>query len=84
MSLVPICVDCGQPEDKDHECVRSQRAAMAALLRNIGDAARCSGCHAPIVWVVHKNGKKAPYDWSGLNHFVSCIHADKFRKKQGL
>jgi hypothetical protein len=54
---------------------------MAALLRNIGDAARCSGCHAPIVWVIHKNGKRAPYDWSGLNHFVSCIQAEKFRRK---
>jgi hypothetical protein len=76
-----ICVDCGQPVGEDHDCVRRQREAMVRLLQQIGDPARCSGCHAPIVWVIHKNGKKAPYDWSGLNHFVSCVQAEKFRKK---
>jgi hypothetical protein len=77
---VPVCIDCGQPEDKDHECVRSQRAAMARLLDLVGDPGTCKGCGKEIIWIVHKNGKRVPYTQAGLNHFIDCPFAEKFRR----
>jgi hypothetical protein len=71
------------PTEQANVCRGAQQEATLALLRNIGDSALCSGCQAAIYWVRHKNGRKTPYDPSGLNHFISCPKAEQFstRKK---
>lgn len=53
---------------------------LVALLKNVGDPAHCKGCGADIYWVIHRNGKKVPYTPAGLNHFVDCPAAQRFRK----
>jgi hypothetical protein len=61
------------------ECCPGYEKAMADLLKNIGDRGVCRGCAASIFWVTHRNGKKTPYDPSGLNHFISCVKAKDFK-----
>lgn len=53
------------------------------LLSAAGDRARCRGCGQEIFWLTHRNGKKAPYDPDGANHFSSCKRADDFRQPSG-
>lgn len=87
--MTALCPNCHLPCNGDvhgfdpAQCLEGSQAAMLALLRNIGGLAQCAGCGALIYWVRHKNGKRTPYDPSGLNHFVSCPKADQFstRKK---
>jgi len=52
------------------------------LLDLVGDIGECKGCGREVWWVVHKNGKKAPYTRTALNHFIDCPNADQFRKKK--
>jgi hypothetical protein len=56
------------------------RENIVKLLTQIGDKGKCRGCGAEIYWVTHKNGKKAPYTSSGLNHFADCPKAGDFKK----
>lgn len=53
---------------------------VITLLMNVGDQGECRGCKAEIYWVTHKNGRKTPYTPEGLNHFVNCPAAERFRK----
>lgn len=62
--------------------VQDLRKRIRALLRNVGEEGSCKGCQAPIYWVVHRNGKRAPYTVDGLNHFADCPAANLFRKKE--
>jgi hypothetical protein len=80
----PSTVDEFNPtnESRIRVCLSTQAAAMKTLLELIGDQGTCRGCQAPIYWVTHRNGKKAPYDSSGLNHFVSCPERAQFGKKK--
>ena len=57
-------------------------ANIKRLLDQIGDKGTCRGCNAEIWWVVHKNGKRAPYTATGLNHFADCPKAQSFRPKK--
>jgi hypothetical protein len=52
---------------------------LKALLGHVGQQGHCRGCHHLIWWVLHQNGKRAPYDVDGLNHFASCTSAKEFR-----
>jgi hypothetical protein len=52
---------------------------LLALLQAVGDPGKCKGCGVPIYWVLHRNGKRAPYTLNGLNHFADCPAADRFR-----
>jgi len=61
------------------ETEQLQKNIMSLLLQ-IGDMGTCKGCGAPIYWVTHKNGKKAPYTTEGLNHFIDCPSANRFKK----
>lgn len=84
--MTTLCPNCRLPHselpgDTTACCSGAQAEAMQSLLRNIGDLAQCSGCHALIYWVKHRNGKQTPYETNGLNHFISCPRADQFRKK---
>ena len=74
-----ICEHCHLP-DATHICVEAQSRAMRTLLGLIGDKAACSGCGVEIYWVRHRNGKKAPYTPSGMNHFLDCRKALEFRR----
>jgi len=56
------------------------RKNIQHLLHAVGDSAFCRGCQAPIYWVKHKNGKKAPYNAEGLNHFADCPKAGDFKR----
>lgn len=49
------------------------------LLSQVGEPGRCKGCGAPIWWVVHRNGRRAPCTEQGLNHFADCPQAGQFR-----
>lgn len=56
-------------------------ARMQHLLNQIGTHSRCQSCQAPIVFVLHRNGKVTPYNYpNGTPHFSTCPQADSFRK----
>lgn len=52
------------------------------LLRQVGEDSRCSSslCGERIFWIVHRNGKRTPYDVDGVPHFITCPARDRFRK----
>lgn len=58
------------------------RELMSMLLDNVGVRAACRGCDREIIWVRHKNGKQAPYDADGINHFATCVQAAQFRTRR--
>lgn len=66
------------------ENVNQLRQNLTNILNQVGDPGTCKGCGAALYWVKHKNGKKVPYTESGLNHFVDCPAADRFRKDDKL
>lgn len=45
------------------------------------DLGVCKGCGAQIAWALTKNGKRAPIDKAGTNHFATCPKAESFRRK---
>ena len=47
----------------------------------IGSKAACRGCGREICWIKHSNGKKAPYTFEALNHFIDCPNAKDFKTK---
>lgn len=49
------------------------------LFKQIGEPGHCQGCGREIVWIVHRNGRRAPYTLEGLNHFADCPKADLFK-----
>lgn len=53
---------------------------ITLLLSLVGDQSICKGCGAGIWWVQHRNGKRAPYTSEGLNHFIDCPQAQRFKK----
>lgn len=57
------------------------RGLMVNLLSQVGDHGICKGCKAEIYWVQHRNGKRAPYDPDGVNHFATCPQAHHFKTK---
>lgn len=59
-----------------------QAKTVAALVKNMGDPGVCKGCGAEIWWMIHRNGKRAPYDPNGVNHFVTCVDREQFRKEK--
>lgn len=77
------CALCELPHKlPDDTCKDTQREHMEKLLKMIGDPGVCRGCRAQIVWVTHKNGKKTPYTWAGLNHFIfDCPDREDFKRK---
>lgn len=57
---------------------------LLALLKNCAVEARpCRACGATLYMVVHANGKKAPYTEAGVNHFIDCPQAGRFRRNGG-
>lgn len=55
---------------------------MADLLALIAEEIRpCRACGAHLYFVRHSNGKLAPYDFEGVNHFVRCPNAAHFKRK---
>jgi hypothetical protein len=55
---------------------------IIGLLEKHGAAARCKGCGQAIYWIIHKSGRKAPYNTEGLNHFSDCEKRELFRKER--
>jgi hypothetical protein len=53
---------------------------IAILLHSVADEAACKGCPATIYWVRHRNGKSAPYNVDGTNHFVTCPKSKQFKQ----
>jgi nucleoside 2-deoxyribosyltransferase len=54
------------------------------LLKNVAEERRsCRLCDAQLYMVRHWNKRLAPYTASGLNHFLDCPHADKFKRGKG-
>lgn len=48
------------------------RENMAALLKHVGIEVECEKCGRPIVFVKHRDGRPTPYDYDGVNHFLTC------------
>lgn len=46
-----------------------------------GDEGACRSCQAPIVWIVTKNGKRAPMNLDGTSHFGTCPQSESWRRK---
>lgn len=86
MERKPLCPNCRLPHDplpmeaSLAACFDSQRAAMTALLHNVGERKTCRGCGVSIYWVTHRNNARTPYTPEGLNHFVNCPNSEMFRK----
>lgn len=59
------------------------RQNIASLFCLIGKQDTCKACHAPIWFVLHRNGKWAPYTADAVNHFVTCPHAQRFKSTKG-
>ena len=68
------------------ERLKQQQQRIYDLLLQVGETGYCKGCAAPIVWVRHKpnrrhpEGARAPYDYDGVNHFVTCPKGAQFKK----
>lgn len=56
------------------------KETVRPLFESVGDLARCKSCDAEIYFVKHKNGKVAPYNIFGVNHFADCPHSKKHKK----
>jgi len=65
------------------EELEAVRGRLRALIRQVGEPAMCQGCEANIYFVRHLNGRNAPYDADGVNHFATCPKAENFRRKRG-
>jgi hypothetical protein len=61
--------------------VKDLKRNIALLLNSAGNRAICRGCKADIYWLNHTNGKKAPYDLDGGNHFATCPNANEFKNR---
>lgn len=57
------------------------RRAIRNVLQGLGVPALCRGCRQSVTWVKHANGKNAPYDPTGINHFITCKKAKEFKRK---
>lgn len=53
---------------------------LRPLMNAVGERGTCKGCGVDIYWVEHLNGKIVPYTPTGLNHFIDCPKAARFRK----
>lgn len=83
-----ICTSCQLPHEETQDplsgflsCIKAQRNAMEKLLNLVGQPGACRGCGVTVFWMVHNNGARTPYDPSGLNHFVSCPEAARFKRE---
>jgi len=76
------CPECHLIHMPQVACYQAQAAAMLRLLGKVGDVGACR-CRVQLYWVVHRNGKRAPYTSAGLNHFIDCTRADEFRRTRG-
>lgn len=43
---------------------------------------RCRSCNAEITWGETSNGKRAPFDPDGTNHFATCPQRRDWRKQE--
>jgi hypothetical protein len=57
-------------------------AAAEKLVLAIGERGVCSSpaCREEIWWIIHRNGRRAPYNRDGVTHFATCPAAAQFRK----
>jgi hypothetical protein len=74
--------------DADDTAADLQRLRMIAsaarlLVSNVGDRAICSSpaCSAEIWWIIHRNGKRTPYNADATNHFLTCPAAKEFKRR---
>ena len=60
------------------------RKRITLLLNAVGMPGACSSsnCRADILWVVHTNGRRAPYDADGQNHFITCPDREMFKQRR--
>jgi hypothetical protein len=55
---------------------------IGELLARCGAPSTCKGCGARIIWMRHLDASKnVPYDPDGVNHFITCPQAGRFRKR---
>lgn len=73
---------CCEALPRVQEAELTLHCAIRDLLRNAGEEAQCRGrsCGRRIWWVVHRNGRRTPYDENGTNHFITCPEAASFRR----
>ena len=69
-------------------CVELDRTRknIADLLRHVSRGeGSCVGpnCGQEILWVLHANGVRAPYNYDGSQHFTTCVDRELFKKGFG-
>lgn len=47
----------------------------------VGDAGACRSCKADIIWIVTKNGRRAPMNPDGTSHWGTCPDAHAWRAR---
>jgi hypothetical protein len=64
--------------------LENTRKRLAMLLNAVGVPGSCLGpnCHADVLWVVHINGRRTPYDPDGTNHFITCPDRELFKRRR--
>lgn len=56
---------------------------MRTLLNLVAKEIRpCRACGQQVAFVVHNNGRTAPYTFEGVNHFIDCPGAGEFRRRK--
>lgn len=70
----------------EYERLSAQEAAanIAEFFKHMGvPPAKCKDCDAPVFWVRHKTGAKAPYDAGTLkNHLKTCVKGEQYARDQ--
>ena len=81
--MTELCDICHLPHPQllgAASCIQAQEAAMLRLLSLAGDSGHCEGCGSQVFWVRHRNGRITPYTPQGLNHFINCPQAARFKR----
>jgi hypothetical protein len=66
------------PEDR----IKQLTANLESIFRFVARESRpCRACGVQLWFVEHQNGRIAPYEYDGTNHFGKCPEAARFKRK---
>lgn len=57
-----------------------EQRLLKLLLLTAEEKRPCRACGVDLYFVRHRTGTKAPYTADGLNHFVNCPQAARFKR----
>ena len=65
---------------QDHTLADLAERTTALLKRIACEIRPCKACGTMLYFVVHSNGKVAPYTADAMNHFANCPEAAQFHR----